>query len=199
MDFLDWLRWPTGPVCPNCGRTATTVAAGRVWRCGGCRKRVSRTAGTIFQDTRTPLTVWFAAAWYMTADPGGVSALTMQKLLGLGSYQTAWAMLHRYRTAMVRPGREVLNGRVEVDETFIGGEEPGPRGRGALGKTLVVIAVELREPRGYGRARLLAADEGLVDLDPAAQELPARTHHRPAVAVQHRPRRLVGAQPEQLL
>jgi len=154
MDFLDRLRWPTGPVCPNCGRTATTVATGRVWRCGGCRKRVSRTAGTIFQDTRTPLTVWFAAAWYMTADPGGVSALTLQKLLGLGSYQTAWAMLHRYRTAMMRPGREVLNGRVEVDETVIGGEEPGPRGRGALGKTLVVIAVELRKPRSYGRARM---------------------------------------------
>ena len=88
-----------------------------MWRCGGCDKRVSRTAGTIFQDTRTPLTVWFAAGWYMTADPGGVSALTMQKLLGLGSYQTAWAMLHRYRTAMVRPDREVLTGRVEVDET----------------------------------------------------------------------------------
>ena len=78
----------------------------------------------------------------------------MQKLLGLGSYQTAWAMLHRYRTAMVRPGREVLTGRVEVDESFIGGEAPGPRRRGALGKTLVVIAVELREPRGYGRARM---------------------------------------------
>jgi len=130
------------------------VTTGRVWRCGGCRKRVSRTAGTIFQDTRTPLTVWFAAGWYMTADPGGVSALTMQKLLGLGSYQTAWTMLHRYRTAMVRPGREVLTGRVEVDETFLGGERPGVRGRGALGKTLVVIAVELREPRGYGRARM---------------------------------------------
>ena len=90
----------------------------------------------------------------MTADPGGVSALTMQKLLGLGSYQTAWTMLHRYRTAMVRPGREVLTGRVEVDETFLGGERPGVRGRGALGKTLVVIAVELREPRGYGRVRM---------------------------------------------
>ena len=154
MDYLDWLRWPAGPVCPACDRTATTPARGRVWRCGGCRKRVSRTAGTIFQDTRTPLTVWFAAAWYMTADPGGVPALTMQKLLGLGSYQTAWTMLHRYRTAMVRPGREVLTGRVEVDETFIGGERPGVRGRGALGKTLVVIAVELREPRGYGRARM---------------------------------------------
>lgn len=154
MDYLDWLRWPAGPVCPGCGRTATAPARGRVWRCGGCRKRVSCTAGTIFQDTRTPLTVWFAAAWYMTADPGGVSALRMQKLLGLGSYQTAWTMLHRYRAAMVRPGREVLTGRVEVDETFIGGEESGPRGRGALGKTLVVIAVELREPRGYGRARM---------------------------------------------
>jgi len=154
MDYLNWLRWPAGPVCPRCQRVATTVARGRVWRCGGCDKRVSRTAGTIFQDTRTPLTVKFAAAWYMSADPGGVSALTMQRLLGLGSYQTAWTMLHRYRTAMIRPGREVLTGRVEVDETFIGGEQPGVRGRGALGKTLVVIAVELREPRGYGRARM---------------------------------------------
>jgi transposase-like protein len=118
-----------------------------------CRwRRVSRTAGTIFQDTRTPLTVWFAAGWYMTADPGGVAALTMQKLLGPGSYQTAWTMLHRYRTAMVRPGREVLSGRVEVDETFLGGERPGCLG--ALGKTLVVVAVELREPGGYGRARM---------------------------------------------
>jgi len=97
MDYLDWLRWPGGPVCPSCGRVARRVSTGRVWRCGGCRKRVSRTAGTIFQDTRTPLTVWFAAAWYMSADLGGVSALTVQRLLGLGSYQTAWAMLHRFR------------------------------------------------------------------------------------------------------
>jgi len=154
MDYLDWLRWPNGVGCPACGWTAVTAASGRVWRCGGCRKRVSRTAGTILQNTRTPLTVWFAAGWYMTADPGGVSALRMQRLLGLGSYQRAWAMLHRYRTAMVRPGREVLIGRVEVDETFVGGERPGPRGRGAQGKTLVVVAVELREPQGYGRARM---------------------------------------------
>jgi len=83
----------------------------------------------------------------------------MQKLLGLGSYQTAWTMLHRYRTAMIRPGREVLTGRVEVDETFLGGEQPGVRGRGALGKTLVVVAVELREPRGYGRARMSVIGE----------------------------------------
>jgi len=146
-----------------CGRAGVrAVAAGRVWRCGACGKRVSRTAGTIFQDTRTPLTVWFAAAWYMTADPAGVSALTMQKLLGLGSYQTAWTMLHRYRTAMIRPGREVLTGRVEVDETFLGGDQPGVRGRGALGKTLVVVAVELRDPRGYGRARMSVIDDAAV-------------------------------------
>ena len=88
------------------------------------------------------------------ADPGGVAALTLQKLLGLGSYQTAWAMLHRYRTAMVLPGRDVLHGRVEVDETFLGGERPGKRGRGAAGKTLVVIAVELLQPKGYGRVRM---------------------------------------------
>jgi len=87
----------------------------------------------------------------MTADPGGVRALTMQKLLSLGSYQTAWTTLHRYRTAMIRPGREVLTGRVEVDETFLGREQAGVRERGALGKTLVVVAVELRDPRGYGR------------------------------------------------
>ena len=92
--------------------------------------------------------VWFAAAWYMTADPGGVSALTMQRLLGLGSYQKAWTMLHRYRRAMVRSGREMLTGRVEIDEKFLGGKRSGPRGRGALGKTLVVIAVELHAPRG---------------------------------------------------
>jgi len=155
MDYLDWLRWPSGPVCPSCGRAASAaVVSGRVWRCSACTKRVSRTAGTIFHSTRTPLTVWFAAGWYMTADPAGVSALTMKKLLGLGSYQTVWAMLHRYRTAMVRPGRELLSGRVEIDETFLGGEQSGPRGRGALGKTLVVIAVELLQPKGYGRARM---------------------------------------------
>ncbi len=83
----------------------------------------------------------------------------MQKLLGLGSYQTGWTMLHRYRTAMIRPGREVLTGRVEVDETFLGSAQPGVRGRGALGKTLVVVAVELRDPRGYGRARMSVIDD----------------------------------------
>jgi transposase-like protein len=115
---------------------------------------VSRTAGTIFQDTRTPLTVWFAAAWHLTTQKNGISALGLKRVLGLGSYQTAWAMLHRYRTAMVRPGRERLNGEVEVDESPFGGVKPGKRGRGAVGKALVAIAVEQRSPKGYGRARM---------------------------------------------
>jgi len=92
--------------------------------------------------------VWFAAAWYMTSAKNGVSAKTLHRLLGFGSYQTAWTMLHRFRTAMVRPGRDLLTGDVEVDETFIGGIRPGKRGRGAEGKTLVAVAVELLNPKG---------------------------------------------------
>lgn len=110
--------------------------------------------GTIFHRTRTPLMVWFAAAWYMTSAKNGVSAKTLHRLLGFGSYQTAWSMLHRFRTAMVRPGRDLLTGDVEVDETFIGGIRPGKRGRGAEGKTLVAVAVELLNPKGFGRCRL---------------------------------------------
>lgn len=110
--------------------------------------------GTIFHRTRTPLMVWFAAAWYMTSAKNGVSAKTLHRLLGFGSYQTAWTMLHRFRTAMVRPGRDLLTGDVEVDETFIGGIRPGKRGRGAEGKTLVAVAVELLNPKGFGRCRL---------------------------------------------
>ena len=125
-----------------------------MWRCAGCRRRVSVTAGTIFQDTRTPLTVWFAAAWSLTTQKNGISALGLQRVLRLGSYQTTWAMLHRFRTAMVRPGRELLSGDVEVDETFFGGVKPGKRGRGAVGKVLVGLAVEQRSPKGYGRARM---------------------------------------------
>jgi transposase-like protein len=114
---------------------------------------VSVTAGTIFDGTRTPLTVWFQAAWQLTSQKNGISALGLQRVLGLGSYQTAWAMLHRYRRAMVRPGRERLVGVVEVDETLVGGLTPGRKGRAAGAKDLVVVAVEQHE-RGLGRCRL---------------------------------------------
>jgi transposase-like protein len=98
--------------------------------------------------------MWFAAAWHLTTQKNGISALGLKRVLGLGSYQTVWAMLHRYRTAMVRPSRERLNGDVEVDESSFGGVKPGKRGRGAAGKVLVAIAVEQRSPKGYGRARM---------------------------------------------
>jgi transposase-like protein len=153
LDYLDWLRWREGFVCPACGGTkAWRLPDGR-WSCGGCVRRVSATAGTIFHRTRTPLTVWFAAAWQMTSQKHGISALGLKRTLSIGSEQTAWAMLHRFRTAMVRPGRERLRGTVEADETFLGGPEPGARGRGALGKTMVEVAVE-RDGRTFGRCRM---------------------------------------------
>jgi transposase-like protein len=154
LDYLDWLRWPEGWRCPACGcERGWRLASGRR-ECALCGRQASVTAGTIFHRTRTPLTVWFAAAWQVTSQKHGVSALGLQRVLGLGSYQTAWALLHRYRTAMVRPGRERLSGRVEADETYVGGEEPGVRGRQTAKKAIVAIAVEVREPRGFGRARL---------------------------------------------
>jgi len=154
LDYVEWLRWPDGFVCPQCATaSAWRMDDGRFW-CEPCRRRVSATAGTIFHGSRTPLTVWFAAAWYMTSAKNGVSAKTLHRLLSFGSYQTAWAMLHRFRTAMVRPGRDRLAGTVEVDETYIGGIKPGKRGRGAAGKALVAVAVELLNLKGFGRCRL---------------------------------------------
>ena len=128
------------------------------WSCGVCGRRVSATAGTIFHGRRTPLTIWFAAAWQMTTQKHGISALGLKRTLGLGSEQTAWAMLHRNRTAMVRRGRERLSGIVEADETFLGGPEPGVRGRGAQGKVMVEVAFE-QVGRGLGRCRLQVIDD----------------------------------------
>ena len=154
LDYLDWLRWRDGFVCPHCGSAVSWRLRDGRRSCGGCARRVSATAGTIFHHTGTPLTLWFEAAWQLTSQKGGVSALGLQRVFGIGSYQTAWTMLHRYRTAMVRPGRERLSGEVEVDETVLGGPRGGKPGRGALGKTIVAIAVELHQPSGFGRCRL---------------------------------------------
>jgi len=154
VDYLDWLRWPEGFVCPHCAHVGGWRGSDRRWRCAGCDRRVSATAGTIFDNTRTPLTIWFSVAWQMTSSKIGVSAIHVQREMGLGSYQTAWAMLHRYRSVMVRPGRDRLTGDVEVDESYLGGPESGVAGRGALGKVLFAGAVERGPQRGFGRARL---------------------------------------------
>ena len=163
LDYLDWLRWRDGFTCPLCGSTTGWRLVDRRWSCGGCARRVSTTAGTIFHGTRTPLSVWFAAGWHMTSEKNGISALGLKRQLGIGSEQTAWAMLHRYRAAMVRPGRDRLSGSVEVDETVLGGPEPGRPGRGALGKTLVEVAVE-RIGRSFGRCRLQVIDDASTDV-----------------------------------
>jgi transposase-like protein len=151
--YLTEIRWPEGFRCPTCGHTKAWRKATRVWECAQCGRQTSVTAGTLFQDTRYPLTVWFQAIWYVTGQKQGASALGLQRVLGLGSYHTAWAWLHRLRRAMVRPGRDRLQGVVQVDETYWGREQSGKRGRGAAGKTLILVAVE-HQDRKLGRLRL---------------------------------------------
>jgi transposase-like protein len=160
LDYLERLRWPKEFICPSCGVVGITIKTSRNRLvCQSCKHQASVTAGTIFDKTRTPLKVWLAAAWYITNQKHGVSALGLQRVLGLGSYQTAWTMLHRFRRAMVRPGRELLTGFVEIDETYVaigdkaiaaGAKRRNPN----TTKTLVVIAVEMLEPKGFGRIRL---------------------------------------------
>lgn len=156
LDYLEWLRWPTGFCCPTCGDCGQgwRLSDGR-FKCSGCGRRTSVTAGTIFDRSRTPLTVWFTACWLFATGKAGTSALSLKRTLEIGSYQTAWAMLHRLRSVLVRPGRDKLSGKVEVDETYIGGKESGLLGGRAKGKkVLTCIAVEIREPRGLGRCRI---------------------------------------------
>jgi len=124
-----------------------------LFRCVACDYKTSVTAGTIFERTRKPLVTWFRAIWLVTSQKNGASAKGVQRVLGLGSYETAWTWLHKLRRAMVRPGRDSLPGTVDVDETYVGGERPGKHGRGAEGKTLVLIATQ-HDGEGIGRIRL---------------------------------------------
>ena len=124
-DYLVKLRWPEGFVCPRCHGTSAWTTKRILLVCAGCQYQALLTAETIFQDTRKPLTLWFRAIWWVTAQKNGASALGLQRILGLGSYFTAWTWLHKLRRAMVRPGRDRLLGRVEVDETYIGGLRGG--------------------------------------------------------------------------
>jgi transposase-like protein/ribosomal protein L37AE/L43A len=152
-EYLFRLRWPEGFQCPRCGESKTWRLQSGRWQCARCGHQVSVTAGTIFQGTRTPLTVWFRAMWWMTSQKNGISALGLQRVLGWGSYQTAWVCLHKLRRAMIRPGRERLSGSVEADETYLGGLEEGRRGRGTESKALIVVAVE-EDGKGIGRIRM---------------------------------------------
>jgi len=152
-DYLAALRWPTGFVCPACGGTNAGRMQRGLWHCRSCERQTSVLAGTVFQDTHLALTVWFRAMWHMTSQKNGISALGMQRVLGLGSYRTAWTMLHKLRRAMVRPGRDRLRGLVEVDEAYWGAKEKGVIGRKTDEKALIAVAVEIKGV-DMGRIRL---------------------------------------------
>lgn len=154
--YLEKLRWPDGFSCPVC-------AAGDSWRtgrglmmCASCGRKTSVTAGTIFHRTRTPLSTWFAAIWFITSQKNGISAQGLQRVLGFGSYETAWAWMHKLRRAMVRPDRERLGGEVELDEIFVGGRATGRLG-GSTSKVPIMVAVERGERGQLGRVRMEVA------------------------------------------
>ena len=143
--YLFEMRWPNGFVCPKCKmETGFWLTARNTIHCIHCSHQTSFIAGTIFQDTQKPLLLWFHIIWWVVAQKTGVSASNMKDFMGFGSYETVWTWLHKLRRAMVRPGRDMLSGRVEVDETYIGGNESGSgkQGRGAETKTLVIVATE---------------------------------------------------------
>jgi len=160
-EYLAKLRWPDGFVCPRCqAKDAWLATRGRLV-CRTCRYQASATAGTMFQDTHKPLRLWFRAIWQITSQKNGASAVAVQQVLGLGSYQTAWTWLHKLRRAMVRPGRDRLRGRVEVDETQIGTEEADSTEDHSQ-RVLVVLAVE-ENGRGAGRIRMTRIPEATRD------------------------------------
>jgi len=141
-----------------------------LFQCCSCRRQTSATAGTIFQDTRKPLVAWFRAMWYVTSQKNGASALGLQRVLGLGSYETAWTWLHKLRRAMVRPDRDRLSGGVGVDETLVGGREEGVAGRQTESKALVVIAAQADGP-GIGRIRMrMIEDASAMSLHPFVKD-----------------------------
>jgi transposase-like protein len=157
VDYLAGLRWPDGFVCPRCGGGKSWRTAGRLWMCSGCGLKTSVTAGTIFHRSHTPLSTWFAAVWFVCSQKNGVSALGLQRVLGFGSYETAWAWLHKLRRAMVRPDRDRLAGVVEVDQSLLEGRAAGRLGA-ATDKVPVMIAVERVDQRRIGRIRLEVAE-----------------------------------------
>lgn len=149
--YLEELRWGRTFVCPSCEAVTTPwrQTRGRLV-CPECRHQTTPTAGTILDKTRTPLTTWFEAAWHVTTAKNGMSAKTLERTLGT-SYRVAWMILQRFRVAMVRSERDALCGEVEIDESFVGGVSYPGRG---TEKCVVVIAVEVKRPKGFGRVRM---------------------------------------------
>ena len=153
IDYLISIRWPHGFECPVCFSIRYWKKSKGRFECIDCHAEATITNGTMFHKSTKPLLIWFRAIWWMVAQKNGVSAKGLQKILGLGSYQTAWTWLHKFRRLMVLSGRTKLQGVVEVDEVLVGGKKSGKRGRGAEGKSLIAVAVEVKG-RKTGRVRL---------------------------------------------
>ena len=155
-NYLFRVRWPDGFICPRCSGTKSWINNRHLLVCSACGHQTSLTAGTVMQGTRKPLHMWFKAIWWVCTQKTGSSAKGLQRLLGLGSYQTAWAWLHKLRRAMIRAGREPLVGPVEVDDAFVGGKEQGVSGRDTIKKARIVVGVEVPGPlrKSLGRVRI---------------------------------------------
>jgi predicted RNA-binding Zn-ribbon protein involved in translation (DUF1610 family) len=159
--YLFEKRWPGGFVCPACGGVKAWELSGKrfTWECSACGRQTSVTAGTVIHRSKLPLTLWFMAVHLVSSHSNGISALQLQAQLGLGSYKTAWLMLHKLRRAMVDPDRTPLRGLAEVDETEIpyrtkNDPVAGGQGRSHIGKLLVIGAIELSEEGHPRRIRL---------------------------------------------
>lgn len=168
--YLLALRWPEGFRCPRCSNSRAWETTRGLMHCIQCSHETSVTAGTLLEDTRKPLRMWFRAMWWVSTQKAGFSAKMFMREMGLTSYQTAWTWLHKLRRAMVLSGRRRLFGCVEIDETYIGGEEKGAKGRKTERKALVVIAAE-EDGNGIGRIRLgHVADASAASLVPFVME-----------------------------
>ena len=161
--YLMDVRWAGTFVCPHCSHRAVWRYGDGTLRCRKCRRDTSVTAGTVFQSSHMPLRLWFQAIWCVVSQKHGVSALGLSRALGIKRQKTGWHILGKIRGAMVREGRERLKGIVEIDEVFLGGVKAGKTGRGALGKTLVLVAVEDKENEGLGRIRMSVIQNASAD------------------------------------
>jgi len=162
IEYISSIRWPQGFECPVCGSIRYWKKNKRRFECRDCHTETTVTNGTIFHKSTKPLMIWFRAIWWTVAQKNGVSAKGLQKILGLGSYRTSWTWLHKFRRLMVFSGRTKLQGTVEVDEVMIGGKTSGKRGRGAEGKSLIAVAVEV-QGRKTGRMRMAKIPDASSD------------------------------------
>lgn len=156
--YLISIRWPEGFSCPHCKNGGYWQVGRGDLKCRRCRRFISVTSGTVFQDSHLSLRLWFQAVWLMVSQKNGVSALGLSRALGMKREKTGWELLTHIRGGLIRKGQEKLSGTVEVDEVFLGGVKPGKRGRGALGKVLILVAVEDKGTSGFGRIRITIID-----------------------------------------